>query len=55
MELPIENKVEKANIRQIDLSDYLTPENILEFDLKQGLWQEMIVKEKEFRAMVKKY
>ncbi len=55
MEFPIENKVEKANIHQIDLSDYSFTEVLLEFDLKQGLWQEAIIKEKEFRAFVKSH
>jgi len=55
MELPIENKVEKANIKQIDLSDYLTREVIFDFDMKNGLWQEMIIKEKEFRAFIKTF
>jgi hypothetical protein len=53
MEMPIENKVEKANIQQIDLKDYVEKRTILSFDLKGGLWEEMVVKEKEFRAFVK--
>jgi hypothetical protein len=46
MEIPIENKVEKANIQQIDLIDFVEKSPILTFDLKGGLWQEMVVKEK---------
>lgn len=53
MELPIENKVEKANIQQIDLKDYVEKNTIKTFDLKGGLWLEMVVKEKEFRTFVK--
>lgn len=53
MDFPIENKVEKANIHQIDLMDYVHQGVIHEFDLKQALWQEAIIKEKEFRAFVK--
>ncbi|MDX1349053.1 MAG: DUF2480 family protein [Putridiphycobacter sp.] len=53
MEMPFENKVEKANIQQIDLKDYVEKEIIMSFDLKGGLWQEMVVKEKVFRAFVK--
>ena len=53
MELPIENKIEKANIQQIDLKDFVVKESIHLFDLKDGLWQNMVVKEKEFRDFVK--
>lgn len=53
MEMPIENKVEKANIQQIDLKDYVEKNMIHTFDLKGGLWQEMVVKEKEFRQFMK--
>ena len=53
METPIENKVEKANIKQIDLGDFTNKQPILIFDLEPGLWQGMAIKEKEFRAFVK--
>ncbi|MFK8038753.1 MAG: DUF2480 family protein [Crocinitomicaceae bacterium] len=53
MELPIENKVEKANIKQIDLIDFVGNAPIYPFDLKGGLWQGMAVKEKEFRQFIK--
>jgi len=49
------NKVAKANIVQIDLSDYLPKNNIKAFDIKQALWQGLIVKEKEFRAFAKSF
>lgn len=47
------NKVAKANIKQIDLSSFLPQQTVLAFDIKGGLWQEMAVKEKEFRDFVK--
>ena len=53
MEMPIVNKIEKANIQQIDLIDFVAKSPILLFDLKPGLWQEMVIKEKEFRSFVK--
>jgi len=53
MKLPIENKIEKANIHQIDLIDFVEKAPIETFDLKEGLWQEMVVKEKEFRQFIK--
>ncbi len=55
MDLPIENKIEKANIQQIDLFDYMPSAKILEFDMKQGLWQEQIIREKEFRQFIKAF
>lgn len=51
----IVNKVAKANIIQIDLSDYLPKNEIKSFDIKQALWQGLIVKEKEFRLFVKNF
>lgn len=53
MDLTIENKIEKANINQIDLMDYVNKDTVLEFDMKDFLWQEMIIKEKEFRQDLK--
>ena len=47
------NKVAKANIIQIDLADFLPKEPILSFDLKQGLWQDMVIKEDFFRDFIK--
>ncbi len=55
MDLPIENKVAKANILQIDLLDYVSKTNLLTFDIKQGLWQEMVLKEKDFRQFIKAF
>ena len=49
------NKVAKGNILQIDLGDFVTKESILEFDLKQALWQEMVVKEDVFRDFIKTF
>jgi len=49
------NKIAKANILQIDLGDFVSKEAILEFDLKQALWQEMIVKEDYFRDFIKSF
>lgn len=49
------NKVAKANIVQIDLADFLNKEDVLTFDLKQALWQEMIVKEDHFRGFIKNF
>ncbi|VTP91532.1 DUF2480 family protein [Sphingobacterium daejeonense] len=44
------NKVEASGIVALDLIDYKTELEIIEFDIKTLLFMEMIVKEKEFRA-----
>jgi len=49
----IVNKVAEANIEQIDLSDFISQEVVVEIDLKDQLWNELVLKEKEFRAWVK--
>lgn len=49
------NKVAKANIIQIDLGDYHTKLFIQEFDIKQALWQEMVIKEDLFRDFIKNF
>jgi len=51
----IVNKVAKANIIQIDLGDYHTKASIQEFDIKQALWQEMVIKEDLFREFIKSF
>jgi hypothetical protein len=49
----IVNKIAKANILQIDLGDFVSKTQIVEFDLKAGLWQEMVIKEDLFRDFIK--
>jgi hypothetical protein len=51
----IVNKVAQAQIEQIDLMDFVGKENILEIDLKDQLWNELVLKEKEFRTWVKEH
>lgn len=46
---PIVNKVAESGIITVDLSVYL-PHDIVSFDLKPFLYQEMILREKEYRA-----
>jgi hypothetical protein len=46
------NKVAQAQIEQIDLKDFLCQDSIMEIDLKDQLWNELVLKEKEFRAWV---
>ncbi|PUV24785.1 DUF2480 family protein [Sphingobacterium athyrii] len=44
------NKVENSGILALDLIDFKTTLEIIEFDIKALFYQEMIVKEKEFKA-----
>lgn len=51
----IVNKVKNSTLVQLDLADYKPKAEIVDFDLKNGLWQEMIVKEKDFRVYIKEF
>lgn len=51
----IVNKVKNSSLIQLDLADYKPTDVIVDFDLKNALWQEMIVKEKEFRTFIKAF
>jgi len=44
------NKVENSGILALDLIDFKTTLEIIEFDIKTLFYQEIIVKEKEFKA-----
>jgi hypothetical protein len=48
----IVNKVKNSSLVQLDLADYKPSVDVVDFDLKGVLWQEMILKEKEFRAFI---
>lgn len=47
---PFVNKVEASGIIAFDLLDYRPEVEIVGFDIKQLLYMEMIIKEKEFRT-----
>lgn len=49
----IVNKVQKSGLVQMDLADFKPKEPIKTVDLKENLWQELALKEKDFRAFVK--
>ncbi len=49
---PIENRVEKSGLITINLEDFIPKEEILDLDLKDFLFQGIILKEKEFRNNV---
>ena len=49
------NKVAQAQIEQIDLLDFLPKPAFMVIDLKEQLWQELVLKEKEFRDWIKQH
>ena len=51
----IVNRVAQSELITIDFSDYVPEKEIVEFDLKQFLFSETILKEKEFRIELKKF
>lgn len=52
----IVNRVQNSGLMAIDLADYKPTESSLKgFDFAPLLWEEMILKEKDFRAFLKAY
>ena len=51
----IKNKVAESGLVTINPEDFLCTEEIVVFDLKDFLFMEMILKEKEFREALKKH
>lgn len=49
-EKEIVNKVTASGILRLDLMEYQPQEEFVEFDIKNYLFQELVVREKEFRA-----
>ena len=49
----INNKVSESGILTIDLEQYISKEEIVVFDIKDFLFMELIIKEKEFRQSLK--
>lgn len=50
---PIENKVAKSGLVTLELEALRPQWNIVGFDMKDVLWQEIALREREFRAFVK--
>lgn len=53
MEDIIINKVAQSGLKTIDLEDFYPKEEVVVFDLKNHLFMELIVKEKEYREALK--
>ena len=47
------NKVAKSGLIQLDMADFFPIEEIFEYNIAQNLWQEIALKEKDFRAFIK--
>lgn len=53
MEAPLINRVANSPIITLDLAEYLPRVSYAYFDIKDYLWQGMILKEKDFRTAMK--
>ena len=53
MEDIIVNKVAQSGLKTIDLEDFYPKDEVVEFDLKNYLFMELILKEKEYREALK--
>jgi Protein of unknown function (DUF2480) len=54
-ENPLINRVAGSGLITINLEDFFPKEELLVFDLKEYLFMEMILKEKDFRAALKEH
>ena len=52
---PLINRVANSGITTIDLEEYFPKQEVVDFDLKDWLFKEMILKEKDFRAALKEH
>lgn len=50
---PIVNRVAKSPLKSVDLGEYLHKGELVHFDLKELLFQELILREKDFRDFIK--
>jgi len=53
MEKEIINKVADSGLINLDLADYYPKGERVIYDIKQNLWQEFVLKEKDFRQFVR--
>lgn len=52
---PLVNRVEASGLITLDLEKFGPVKEFVNFDLKDYLWQELVLREKEFRQAVKDY
>lgn len=51
----IVNRVQKSGIITLDLTSFLPKEEVVEIDLKDNLWNELVLREKDFRSFIKEH
>ena len=55
MEKPLVNRVANSGLITLNLEEYFPKEAVISFDLKDYLYMELILKEKDFRAALKEH
>jgi len=55
MEKPLVNRVAQSSLKTINLEDYFPAQEVVAFDIKEYLFMEMVLKEKDFRAAMKEH
>ncbi len=55
MDKPLVNRVANSSLKTINLEDFFPSREIVPFDLKDYLFMEMIIKEKDFRLALKEH
>ena len=55
MEQPIINRIANSSLKSVDLEDYLSKSETLSFDLKDVLFQGLILRERDFRDFLKSH
>ncbi|RMG78520.1 MAG: DUF2480 family protein [Bacteroidetes bacterium] len=49
----IENKVAKSGLITLDLQEIIAPVEVVSYDLKQNLYEGLVLREKDFREFIK--
>ena len=52
---PLVNRVANSGLITLNLEEFFPPQQIVKFDLKDYLFMELILKEKDFRAALKEH
>ena len=52
---PLVNRVAASGLVTLNLEDFFPKEEVVSFDLKDYLYMELILKEKDFRAALKEH
>ncbi len=52
---PIKNRVEESGIITFNLEDYFPKDELIDFDLKPFLFQELILREKDYRKALQEF